>query len=290
MGQPGAEQIWGLSPAMQHLRYQCGCFANSMYPILLLGERGTGKTSLARHIHELSPWSNGPFRSEPVPQLEELTDSALRGHTADAYTGAKSYVPSVFEEAQNGTLFLDEVGVASQGLQRSLLGVVEDKEFSPLGGRRKIRVRTRLIFATNEPLDTRVDQGLFRADLKDRISLLRLYLPPLRERIDEIPALARLFLESAARENQLLAPTLSDAALAQLMEHRWGGNLRELKSVLIRTLLQIRGQARLEPEDLDFDPSDAEGRPIRKRSTKAVLDRALELSDGCRMKAAGRLS
>lgn len=289
MPQEAGGLLWGNTPAMQYLRARCECFADSLHPILLLGERGTGKTSLARQIHALSPWRNGPFRSEPVPELEELTGSALRGHTADAYTGAKSYVPSVFEEAQDGTLFLDEIGVASQTLQRALLTVVEDKEFSPLGGRRKIRVRTRLIFATNEPLDVRVRQGHFRADLRDRISLLRLYLPPLRERTDEIPTLARLFLERAARKDHLTAPALSDGALALLAQHRWDGNLRELNAVLIRTLLQIRGQPTLEAEDLDFDESDAEGRPIRKRLTKAVLDRALELSDGCRAKAAGRL-
>jgi DNA-binding NtrC family response regulator len=274
---------------MQYLRHRCECFADSSYPILLLGDRGTGKTSLARLIHQMSPWHDGPFLVEPIPHVEPLMDSRLRGHTADAYTGAKSSVPSIFEAAEGGTLFLDEVAFASQELQQRLLTMVEDGEFSRLGALRKIRVRTRLLFATNEPLEVHVASGRFRTDLHDRIRTLRLYLPPLRERPDEIPGFARLFLDESARKLRIAAPALSSDALELLQQQPWPGNLRDLKAVLVRTLHLVRGATTIEAEDLDFDDTDGAGRPIRKKLTPEIFDRALELSGGNRVKAAGRL-
>ncbi|HET7603210.1 MAG TPA: sigma 54-interacting transcriptional regulator [Gemmatimonadales bacterium] len=245
------EFTFGDSPAMRRVLDDYTDFAASPYPILLTGETGTGKTWLARYIHELSGRS-GPFISSAVPQVEELAQGQLFGYEKGAFTGATESRSGYLELASDGTLFLDEVGTASPRLQAMLLTVVEACEVWRIGARRPVPVDTRLVFATNELGGC--DSGLpaFRLDLWYRIGMLSVGLPRLRDRADDIPELARSLLRRIARRHRRECPSLTARALVKLQAAPWPGSLRQLDAVLIRAFLRLRGRASIDAEHLDL--------------------------------------
>ena len=272
------EFTFGDSPAMRLVLDDCTDFAPSHVPILLTGETGTGKTWLARYIHQLSGRS-GPFISSAVPQVEELAQGQLFGYEKGSFTGATESRSGYLELATDGTLFLDEVGTASSRLQAMLLTVVEAHEVWRIGARRPIPVDTRLVFASNELGSC--DTGLpgFRRDLWYRIGVLGVELPPLRERAEDIPELARSLLGRIARCHRGECPTLTERALTKLQAAPWPGNLRQLDAVLIRAFLRLRGRTSIDAENLDLTGRGAPPVPPAELSASAIRN-ALALNRG----------
>ncbi len=233
----GAEgdELVGSSPPMRELFRAIGRLAQAPVSVLITGETGTGKELVARALHRESPRARHPFvaiNTAAIPA--ELLESELFGHEAGAFTGAQRRRAGRFEQADGGTLFLDEIGDMPAALQTRLLRVLAEGEFFRVGGRELIRVDVRVIAATHQDLEQRVAQGRFRADLLHRLDVVRLRLPPLRERAGDVPELAALFLEQAA--SRLGAPprrVLPDG-LARLARHDWPGNVRELENLCWR--------------------------------------------------------
>jgi DNA-binding NtrC family response regulator len=211
--------------------------AASAETVLISGETGTGKELVARAIHMLSSRANGPFvpiNCGAIP--ESLIESELFGHEKGAFTGAVKNRKGKFETAHNGTLFLDEIGDMPIILQIRLLRVLEDKEIYRIGSEKKISVNVRVITATHMDLETAVRDGLFREDLYYRLNVLRIHLPPLRERVDDIPILALHFLERAFDEmgRSKPYPAFSPETIYLLQQYPWKGNVRELRNVMTR--------------------------------------------------------
>ena len=230
-----ASALVGDAPAMRALFRAIGRLAQAPLSVLITGETGTGKELVARALHRESPRASRPFvalNTAAIPA--ELLESELFGHEAGAFTGANKRHIGRFEQADGGTLFLDEIGDMPAPLQTRLLRVLAEGEFFRVGGRELIRVDVRVIAATHQPLEALVEQGRFRADLLHRLDVVRLPLPPLRERREDIPQLAARFLANAARRLQLPAKKLSNAALDRLRAHDWPGNVRELENLCWR--------------------------------------------------------
>jgi two-component system nitrogen regulation response regulator GlnG len=230
-----ATTLVGDAPAMRALFRAIGRLAQAPLSVLITGETGTGKELVARALHRESPRASRPFvalNTAAIPA--ELLESELFGHEAGAFTGANKRHIGRFEQADGGTLFLDEIGDMPASLQTRLLRVLAEGEFFRVGGRELIRVDVRVIAATHQPLEALVEQGRFRADLLHRLDVVRLPLPPLRERREDIPQLAARFLANAARRLQLPPKKLSNAALERLRAHHWPGNVRELENLCWR--------------------------------------------------------
>ena len=233
----------GDTPAMQALFRAIGRLAQAPLSVLITGETGTGKELVARALHRESPRAARPFvalNTAAIPA--ELLESELFGHEAGAFTGAQKRLVGRFEQADGGTLFLDEIGDMPAALQTRLLRVLAEGEFFRVGGRELIRVDVRVIAATHQPLEALVAQGRFRADLLHRLDVVRLQLPPLRERREDIPLLAQRFLAAAARRLQLPPKRLSKEALARLQAHAWPGNVRELENLCWRLAALAPGE------------------------------------------------
>jgi two-component system, NtrC family, nitrogen regulation response regulator GlnG len=199
---------------------------------MITGESGTGKELVASALHKHSPRAARPFialNTAAIPK--ELLESELFGHERGAFTGAQTMRRGRFEQAEGGTLFLDEIGDMPAELQTRLLRVLSDGNFYRVGGHQPIKANVRVIAATHQDLEARVKQGLFREDLFHRLNVIRLRLPPLRERREDIPLLARYFLQKSARELNVEAKRLSDAALKYLQAQDWPGNVRQLENV-----------------------------------------------------------
>ncbi len=206
--------------------------------ILVRGENGTGKELVARAIHNLSKRRNGPFvtlNCAAVPA--ELVESELFGHEKGAFTGASERRRGRFEQADGGTLFLDEIGDMPPPMQAKLLRVLEDGRLMRVGGTNELRVDVRVLSATNRDIEQAIAQGRFREDLFYRIETVALSTPPLRERLDDIPALVRHFVKAQARRNGWRARSFSPSAHAALAQHSWKGNVRELRNVVERILI-----------------------------------------------------
>jgi DNA-binding NtrC family response regulator len=243
----------GDSAAIRQLARQAERIAASDHTVLLLGETGTGKGVLARWLHDHGPRSGEPFVALNCAAFtQELLESELFGHEKGAFTGAVAAKPGLFEVADRGTLFLDEIGDLALELQPKLLTALESGTFRRVGGVKDRRVDLRLIAATHHDLDERVEEGKLRADLYYRIHTVALRLSPLRERLEDLPTLARALLldlsEDAGRPFLSLAP----AAETRLAKHSWPGNIRELKNVLERAMLFADSQV-LYPADLQFE-------------------------------------
>jgi two-component system nitrogen regulation response regulator GlnG len=245
-----AHALLGESAPMREVFRLIGRVAASDLNVLVTGETGTGKELVARALHEESARRGKPFvalNTAAIPS--ELLESELFGHEAGAFTGAARRVAGRFEQAEGGTLFLDEIGDMPLALQTRLLRVLAGGEFYRVGGRELIRGNVRIVAATHQDLDARVSAGQFRADLKHRLDVVRIELPPLRARRADIPLLARHFLAAAAQELKLPPKRFSRAALKALEQRDFPGNVRELENLCRRLAVIARG-AEIQVADL----------------------------------------
>ena len=232
--------VGGRAPAIQAALALVARVAPTDYPVLIQGESGTGKDVFARLIHDRSARSGRPFVSLNCSAIpENLLESELFGHEKGAFSGAVTARTGFFERAAGGTLFLDEIGDMSLALQPKLLRVLQDGEFYPVGARKALRADVRLLAASNQNIPAQVESGRFRQDLYYRINTLRIVLPPLRERPEDVPLLALHFLR-ALQDKQLPFPPptrMSAEALAALSAYTWPGNVRELAHAIERAAL-----------------------------------------------------
>jgi Nif-specific regulatory protein len=236
--------IVGDSPAMREIFRLVRLVAPTPASVLLVGETGTGKEVLARAIHRLSKRSEGPYvRVNCCALAESLLESELFGHVKGAFTGAIDNKTGRFEAAHGGTIFLDEISSMSPKLQVKLLRVLQEKEFERVGESRTIHVDTRVIAATNQYLEDEIVAGRFRDDLYYRLNVVALELPPLRERREDIPDLARFFLERHCEEHRRDAPQLTPEVIKILLDYDWPGNVRELENYMERAVVLSGGGA-----------------------------------------------
>jgi len=235
--------------------------------VLIEGESGTGKELLAQAIHRASARKGGPLVAVNCAAIPEgLLESELFGHERGAFTGAVRTRVGRFELARGGTLFLDEIGDMPLGMQAKILRAIEERRIERIGGNRPIDVDVRIIAATNQTLGRLVEEGRFRADLFYRLHGIQLRLPPLRERLDDLPELINTFLDRARRKLSRTTATLSDEALQCLWVHKWPGNVRELKHVLEGAVLLSDGIIR--PEHL---PPAVQTAGVKELSTASAI-------------------
>lgn len=246
----GMENIVGHDHRMLKVYDMIDSIADTKAGVLITGESGTGKSMIARAIHRRSSRRDKPFVEVACGALPEtLLESELFGHVAGAFTGANADKMGKFMQADSGTIFLDEIGTASAAMQVKLLRVLQDFEFEQVGGNKTFTVDARLILATNEDLGRLVAEGRFRQDLFYRVNVINIELPPLRERISDIPLLAGHFLQSVCQECNRPLRRFSDDALAALQRYTWPGNVRELQNVIERAVLLGKNEL-LAVEDL----------------------------------------
>ena len=248
-----APEILGQAPAMQEVFRAIGRLSQSHATVLITGESGSGKELVARALHRHSPRAGGPFialNTAAIPR--DLLESELFGHERGAFTGAAAQRRGRFEQADGGTLFLDEIGDMPAELQTRLLRVLADGQFYRVGGHSPIKVNVRVIAATHQDLEVRVRDGLFREDLFHRLNVIRLRLPPLRERREDIPLLVRHFMQKSARELGVEVKGVSEAALKILVNLPWSGNVRQLENVSHYLTVMAPGQV-VEAGDLPAD-------------------------------------
>ncbi len=225
-------EMLGQAPAMQDVFRAIGRLSQSIVTVLITGESGSGKELVAHALHKHSPRASGPFvaiNTAAIPK--DLLESELFGHERGAFTGAQTTRRGRFEQADGGTLFLDEIGDMPFDLQTRLLRVLSDGQFYRVGGHSPMRSNVRVIAATHQNLEDRVKQGVFREDLFHRLNVIRLRLPALRERQEDVPALARFFLQKSAKELGVEAKRITDAALARMTHFDFPGNVRQLENI-----------------------------------------------------------
>jgi len=253
--------------------------ARTPVPVLIEGESGTGKELVARAVHEGSEVANKPFLAVNAAALPDtLLESELFGHERGAFTGADKSHEGLFVQAQGGTVFLDEVSSMSPSFQGKLLRVLQEKIVRPIGGTADRPVDFRLVSATNRDLEAQIGTGEFREDLFYRLGVVRVYVPPLRERPDDIAPLTRHFLQHAARVSLgpgVPMPRVSDEALRALEQHPWPGNVRELENAIQRAVIVCTGEA-IEPWHLALNESGWRSDRSGKRGSDATLDYAAE--------------
>jgi two-component system, NtrC family, nitrogen regulation response regulator GlnG len=246
----------GRSPAMQEIYRVLARLMGTDLTVTIIGESGTGKELVARALHNLGKRRNGPFIAINMAAIpRELIESELFGHEKGAFTGATARSMGRFEQAQSGTLFLDEIGDMPIDAQTRLLRVLQEGEFMAVGGRVPIRANVRIVAATHHDLRQLIRQGLFREDLFYRVNVVRIRLPPLRERTADIPALIRHFSALAAREG-LPMKQYDEAAMERLRAYHWPGNVRELEN-LIRRLAALYSQEIIGAGEIEAELADA---------------------------------
>ncbi len=248
-----APEILGQAASMQEVFRAIGRLSQSQAIVLITGESGTGKELVARALHRHSPRAAKPFiaiNTAAVPK--DLLESELFGHERGAFTGAQSMRRGRFEQADGGTLFLDEIGDMPADLQTRLLRVLSEGQFYRVGGHQPIKANVRVIAATHQDLEQRVKQGLFRDDLFHRINVIRLRLPSLRERREDIPLLAKHFLQKSAKELGVEAKRLSNAAMKYLSTQDFPGNVRQLENLCHWLTVMAPGQ-NIDVKDLPAD-------------------------------------
>jgi len=269
--------------------------SNTEANILIQGETGTGKELVARAIHYNSARKNYPFVKVDCAALTEtLLESELFGHEKGAFTGAIKDRIGRFRTADHGTIFLDEIGNGSLAVQAKLLRVLQDSEFEAVGGDKPIKVDVRIIAATNADLEGYVEKGQFRRDLFYRLNVIRIFLPPLRERTDDIPLLASHFLSIHNKKNRKTVEGISREALNKLMSYTWPGNIRELENVIERAVILCKGKV-IEPEDIPLYqektgfPQGLSGKPLQElidQVERQIIINTLELTGADKEKAA----
>jgi two-component system, NtrC family, nitrogen regulation response regulator NtrX len=243
-------QVIGESVPMKALRQQIAVTAPTNGRVLIYGESGTGKELVARALHANSQRSKGPFVEVSCAAIpEELIESELFGHVKGSFSGATDDKTGKFQKADSGTLFLDEVGDMSLRTQSKVLRVLEEQRIEPIGSNQTLRVDVRVLAATNKNLEQEIARGSFRQDLFYRLNVIPFHVPPLRDRKEDIPVLARFFLNEFSAEYGKKTRELSDGALEILVRYPWPGNVRELKN-LVERLVIVCPQARIEPHHL----------------------------------------
>ncbi len=271
--EPPLPEIIGSAPSMQSVYRMVYLASPRTANVLLIGETGTGKEVIAKAIHKRSRRSDGPYIRVNCGALHEnLLESELFGHVKGAFTGAIDNKPGRFEAAHGGTIFLDEINSMSPKLQVKLLRVLQEREFERVGESTTKRVDVRVIAATNASLEDLVDAGEFREDLYYRLNVVPITLPPLRERREDIPALARFFLKKYADANKLHpVPELNGEVMNALTAHDWPGNVRELENSIERLVVLSDGD-KLSADVLRLDRTRATGRNVRGSTPAAPLD------------------
>lgn len=272
-----APEIIGLAPAMQEVFRAIGRLSRSHSTVLINGESGSGKELVASALHKHSPRADKAFiaiNTAAIPK--DLLESELFGHERGAFTGAAAARCGRFEQADNGTLFLDEIGDMPADLQTRLLRVLSDGQFYRVGGHQPLKVNVRVIAATHQDLEERVKQGLFREDLFHRLNVIRLRLPPLRERREDIPLLTKHFLQHSANQLGVEAKQLSPAALKYLTAVNWSGNVRQLENVCHWLTVMAPGK-NVDVADLPPELKEDASKPIGSGSWQEAL--ANEVSD-----------
>ncbi|KPK70338.1 MAG: nitrogen regulation protein NR(I) [Acidithiobacillales bacterium SM23_46] len=256
-----APEILGAAPSMQEVFRAIGRLSGSHLSVLINGESGTGKELVARALHNHSPRADKPFIAINIAAIpNELLESELFGHEKGAFTGAMQQRRGRFEQASGGTLFLDEIGDMPADLQTRLLRVLQDGKFYRVGGHDQITTDVRIIAATNQNLEKRVAEGRFREDLFHRLNVIRIHLPPLRERREDIPTLARHFLRQSAKELGVEAKQLAAETEENLSQLPWPGNVRQLENTCRWLTVMAPGQVvRIEdlPPELRADENEA---------------------------------
>ncbi|MDK2971894.1 MAG: two-component system, NtrC family, response regulator HydG [Candidatus Sumerlaeota bacterium] len=264
--QPG--NIIGESPAMEQVLELIDRVAPTRATVLITGESGVGKELVARAIHQRSTRAGKPFVALNCAALTEtLLESELFGHEKGSFTGATRTHHGKFEDADNGTIFLDEIGETDNNFQTKLLRVLQEGIIVRVGGNDPIKVDVRVLAATNKDLKILVAEGRFREDLFYRLQVVPMHIPPLRERREDIEALARHFVSKACQENGLGRRELSPEALEALRQAEWRGNVRELENTIERAVILTRGEV-IEVDDLWLPPSDGD---TRRASSGALM-------------------
>jgi DNA-binding NtrC family response regulator len=293
-------EIIGQSPIMRQIYFLIAAVSENKSTVLVTGESGTGKELVARTIHRQGPWAERPFVAINCGAMSEtLLDSQLFGHRRGAFTGAIADHNGVFQTANGGTLFLDEISEIPLALQVKFLRVVQEKEVTPLGSNRPIKVDVRLIAASNRDLEEEVKKGTFREDLFYRLNVVPIHLPPLRERREDIPLLIEHFIATFSREYKVEPKKVVPEALEKLITYPWPGNIRELQNVIERmfalsrsteiTLADLPGPiAGFEEKPVSFQ--ELAELPTLEDMEKSLVVAALRKSQGNKNEAARLLA
>jgi two-component system, NtrC family, response regulator GlrR len=297
-GQPARRRtdlIVGSGPAMAHVLELIAVAARTEIPVLIQGESGTGKELVARAIHYTGPRAARPFLTMNCGAVPEtLMEDELFGHVRGAYTGAHGDKRGVFEEAEGGSLFLDEIGDLYLSCQVKLLRVLQEQEVRRLGDTRNRRVDVRIVAATNKDLKAEMEGRRFREDLFHRISVLPIHLPPLRERREDIPLLVGQFLGQFNRELGGGIRAVTPQALDRLKSHAWPGNVRELENRIKQAMVMAKGDV-IDVESLDMFSGGAPGAPFpsfrkaKEEFVRSYLVQCLQIVNG-NVAAAARLA
>jgi len=282
----------GESPAMRRLREQVAMAAPTNGRVLILGENGTGKELVARTIHQLSRRRQGPFVEVNCAAIpEELIETELFGHVRGAFTGSVADKPGRFEQANGGTIFLDEIGDMSLKTQAKVLRVLQEQVMERVGGTQRIKVDVRVLAATNKDLVAEIRAGRFREDLFFRLNVIPIFVPPLRDRPEDIPLLADHFMAVVAAEYGRRPKRMVPEALARLQQYYWPGNVRELRNIVERLVIMVESDT-ITAQDLAFlgrdggmpagPPAPAPGRLAEARDEfeKDYILRALAAAQG----------
>jgi two-component system, NtrC family, response regulator AtoC len=301
------DNIIGNTPAMQHVYKTIGRVARTEATILIVGESGSGKELVAGALHLNSHRRLGPYIKVPCASLTEtLLESELFGHEAGSFTSAVKTRKGRFEMADKGTIFLDEIGEMSLNTQKKFLRVLQEREFERVGSNTPIKVDTRVVAATNRDLGEEVAKGNFREDLYYRLNVIAIDLPPLRDKMEDVPILTEHFLQKYRSDSPDNSPRISEEALERLMEYHWPGNVRELENTIHRGIILARGSV-ITPQhivftgapgkrggEIDEDIADkiAGGvllKEIVAETERQAIEAALRQADGNRSQAAKQL-
>ena len=276
-GLPPDRAIFGRTEVMRLLKVKADKVASANVPVLICGESGTGKEIVSEYIHRQSPWNNGPFVKVSCPAIPgTLLESELFGYEKGAFTGAYGSKPGRVEQAHHGTLFLDEIAEMDPALQAKLLQLLQDGQFSRIGGQEDRQVDVRVICATNRQLEKEIESGTFRQDLFYRINVIRLKLLPLRERAGDIPDLVDYFLEFYQGKYCRQAPPISRQLLRLMQRYSWPGNIRQLENLMKRyVILGLEDAISSDlcvTQETDFHPAiSSEGPVCLKKVTRQAI-------------------